>query len=151
RPAFDTIWQEMAKNPNLNSNQARELIEKLPEGPVRNLGRALANTAEPEHAAPHRPEPGIDRPGAPERQPTTPTQPEAGQMWHNQGTEFRDVPGRPVEFTGSDGKTYSIGHEANPNHGEGDLGSHAIRIKDANGEVVAWGSAWNRKDGNIEL
>ncbi|MES1975445.1 MAG: hypothetical protein V4472_23560 [Pseudomonadota bacterium] len=166
----ELLQKEMVKNPDLTRAEARALMENLPEGPAREAGLALADTFQQriEHAAAQGPEPGIDReaPGGPETSAvaTGDNVPEGqsaaaqGQpggrdgIWHNQGTEFRDVPGRPVEFTGSDGKNYQIEHTTFAKGSEkgGEHGKSVIQIKDGE-HVVAAATALHRPDGNVEL
>jgi hypothetical protein len=128
-PSFEGINRALAKNPDLSREQARQIADKMPEGPRRSMARALADELPSkippiEHASAMGPETGNEPylQNAPGHSQTAPTAPEAqtpvkpapeaaaGQRWQNTGTQFRDIPGKPIEFTGSDGKTYHIQH-----------------------------------------
>lgn len=128
---------EPLEHPDMNRERAREIAGKLPEGKLRDFAMSIAD-AIPEQLAPHGPEPGIERsqeaPAAPERAP-------GEQQWHNTGTEFRDVPGKPIEYTARDGKTYSLEHQSHePSESWGEHGGASVRVRNAEGDIVAYAS-----------
>ncbi len=146
-----TAYQQAVRH---RQELSRQLDETGHEAAMEDIRRAAEPPASPETSAAATGGQNVPewQSAAAQGQPEPPVRPE-NQTWANQGTEFRDVPGRPIEFTGSDGRTYSIEHETKaPDKGRpGDLGYHSIRVRDANGDFVGGASAWNRSDGKIEL
>jgi len=71
------------------------------------------------------------------------------QVWKPTGTQFRDNPdGNRFDFTGSDGRTYTIEHQLRqPSEIWGEHGGAAVRVRNAEGDVVASASYKRGADG----
>lgn len=166
--AIEPIQEAMRQTPNLSRESALELADRQPDGVLRDLARSVAESLperanipsgtppEVEHTPAMGPETGhepyLRPPGGPEASaPPRATEnapaPSEGQRWHNTGTEFRDkeIAGpedHRFEFTGSDGRVYSIDHQDN-------VGSldHRIAIRNEAGAEVGHAGFNRNEDG----
>lgn len=109
QPAFETFNREVA-SPEADRTSVRRVMEALPEGPVRRMGLALADTM-PEQMRAQGPHPGLEgQPASPAASQPRPVVPEAQAPAQTPPTQPAKTPEAPSEHLRALADFYGVKH-----------------------------------------